>query len=251
MRINAKKLFDLKVQASDGELGKVNDALIDERSWMLRYLVAETGGWLFGRKVLISPVAFSEPDASGGLLPVHMTKDEVKDSPEITVDPPLSRDQETRYHDHYRWPYYWGGGGIPGGGLGYIGVAPEAAFVGDTSVGPDISPLPAEDRDPSLRSAKTLIGYDLAIGQDKVAKIEDVVLDTERWSVAWVVGTLNEGDGQRLLLPVEIVQLQDVDQPVLLDTRQESLSSAPRYDESVEDDAAFYESVSKHYRHET
>ena len=43
--------------ASDGEIGKCADFLFDDRDWTVRYMVSDTGGWLSGRKVLISPLA--------------------------------------------------------------------------------------------------------------------------------------------------------------------------------------------------
>ena len=53
----AKDLNDYKLGARDGEIGKVKEFYFDDQSWAVRYLIADTGGWLSGRRVLISPYA--------------------------------------------------------------------------------------------------------------------------------------------------------------------------------------------------
>ena len=52
-----QKLYADKLGAADGEIGHVKDFYFDDQSWAVRYLVADTGGWLNGRQVLISPYA--------------------------------------------------------------------------------------------------------------------------------------------------------------------------------------------------
>ena len=52
-----KQLYGEKLGASDGEIGHVKDFYLDDRNWAVRYLVADTGTWLPGRRVLLSPHA--------------------------------------------------------------------------------------------------------------------------------------------------------------------------------------------------
>lgn len=56
--------------AQDGEIGRCQDFLFDDRSWVVRYMVAKTAKWLPGRKVIVSPVFLEQPDWAGGQLPV-------------------------------------------------------------------------------------------------------------------------------------------------------------------------------------
>ena len=60
----AKELTGYKLGARDGEIGKVKEFYFDDQSWTVRYLIADTGGWLTGRQVLISPYAL-EPANEG------------------------------------------------------------------------------------------------------------------------------------------------------------------------------------------
>ena len=55
-------LIGYAIRATDGDLERVDDFHLDDQTWMIRYVVAEAGNWLFGRKVLLSPAALSEPD---------------------------------------------------------------------------------------------------------------------------------------------------------------------------------------------
>jgi len=53
-----KQLNGNKLAALDGDLGHVKDFYFDDRTWAVRYVVADTGNWLPGRMVLLSPKAF-------------------------------------------------------------------------------------------------------------------------------------------------------------------------------------------------
>ncbi|HWC29665.1 MAG TPA: PRC-barrel domain-containing protein, partial [Dehalococcoidia bacterium] len=158
MNLSVKELFEYKIRAEDGDIGSLFDVLFDVMDWTARYFVVDTGGWLFGRKVLIAPVATTMPDAAGKLLPVRLTKQQVKDSPDIASDPPLSLEQEIAYNDYYRWPYYWLGSGNVG--LGHIDALAEVPLRAplDADPNPSPSPLPPQDRDFRLRSARHVRG---------------------------------------------------------------------------------------------
>lgn len=54
MLYNSKNLYGYKLSASDGEIGQVKDFYFDDQSWLVRYVVADTGTWLTGRQVLLS-----------------------------------------------------------------------------------------------------------------------------------------------------------------------------------------------------
>ena len=87
-------LDDLKqyaIHATDGEVGRVKDFYFDDLGWTIRYLVVDTGSWLMGRQVLISPMAVGKPNWNYKTLPVDITQEMVKNSPDINTDKPLRR----------------------------------------------------------------------------------------------------------------------------------------------------------------
>ena len=86
-----KDLQDLAISATDGAIGDVKDFYFDDEAWAIRYIVVETGSWLSSRKVLISPIAAEKPDWAAKLLPVRLTREQVKNSPAIDTDMPFTR----------------------------------------------------------------------------------------------------------------------------------------------------------------
>ena len=104
-----KTLEGYKLDALDGEIGKVKEFYFDDRDWTIRYLVVETGSWLIGRQVLISPYALVSVNKGEQNIAVNLTKKQIEDSPSLESDKPVSHQFEEAYYGHYGWPMYWGG----------------------------------------------------------------------------------------------------------------------------------------------
>src|SRR5580698_8515374 len=96
-----KQLYGHQLAASDGEIGHVNNFYFDDQNWAVRYVVADTGSWLPGRQVLLSPYAFGNLDQPGKLLPVNLTRKQIEDSPSINLHKPVSRQYEEEYYLYY------------------------------------------------------------------------------------------------------------------------------------------------------
>ena len=132
---NLKDIEKCTLHATDGDIGQVKDLYFDDHAWVVRYLIVDTGSWLFDRKVLISPISIQKPDWPEHSLPAAITRDQVKNSPDVDTDKPVSRQHEAQYLGYYGYPTYWGGAGMWGGGMfpmemypGYAGLpggAPE------------------------------------------------------------------------------------------------------------------------------
>jgi hypothetical protein len=244
MNLSVKSLLDFKIHARDGEMGSPDDIFFDDDAWCVRYVVVDTG-FLFGRKVLLPP-AVVKPDEASKILTVDLTKDQIKDSPDVSIDPPLSRDQEIAYHDFFHWPYYWGGGGVMSGGG--IGVAPEAMMIGDTKVSPNPHPLPPEDKDFHLRSAKSLFDYKLVRDDQEAGKIVDFIIDiqSERWNVPFACVRLHDDD-KVVLLPGKLLRLGYPEEVATLDVSVERLREAPTHIEDANRDARYMAMVDDYY----
>jgi hypothetical protein len=76
-------LENYTIGAADGTIGHVTDFYFDDDKWVIRYFVVDTGSWLLSRKVLISPVAIANPDWTEKILTASITKEQVKNSPDI------------------------------------------------------------------------------------------------------------------------------------------------------------------------
>ena len=62
----------------DGEIGKVKEFYFDDHKWTIRYLIADTGNWLVGRQVLISPYALDGVNNQDQSIIINLTKDQIK-----------------------------------------------------------------------------------------------------------------------------------------------------------------------------
>lgn len=80
---STKELKGFHIEATDGEIGHVDDLLIDEDSWRIRYLVVDTSNWIGGKWVAITPGVLRNIDWEHGQLEVGITKDAVKQSPPL------------------------------------------------------------------------------------------------------------------------------------------------------------------------
>ncbi len=96
------------IQASDGEIGHVEDFVIDAETWAIRYLVIDTQNWWPGGKdVLISPKWIERVSWDLSKVFVNLSCDVIKQSPEYTADSLLDRNYETALYQYYNRPEYW------------------------------------------------------------------------------------------------------------------------------------------------
>ena len=107
--IGVKSLMGFTLAATDGAIGEVEDCYFDDTHWTVRYVVIDTGGWLSGRRVLISPMAVREVDPTGERVLVALTREQVEGSPDIDTHRPVSRQHEISLLQHYGFPTYWYG----------------------------------------------------------------------------------------------------------------------------------------------
>ena len=109
MLFKTKQLESYKLKAKDGEIGRVKEFYFDDNYWAVRYLVADTGNWLTGRKVLISPYSLGSINEEEENIEVNLNVKQIEESPALDSDRPVSRQYETAYNDYYKYPEYWHG----------------------------------------------------------------------------------------------------------------------------------------------
>jgi hypothetical protein len=98
-----------RIQAADGEIGHVEDFIIDDETWAIRYLIIGTRNWWPGNNVLISPKWIERVSWSELKVFVNLTRETIKQCPEYTEESLLTRDYETALHRHYNRQGYWVG----------------------------------------------------------------------------------------------------------------------------------------------
>ncbi|MEJ2285807.1 MAG: PRC-barrel domain-containing protein [Desulfobacterales bacterium] len=95
------------IQAADGEIGHVEDFIVDDDTWRLRYIVVDTRNWLPGRKVLISTQWTTAIDWAEEKFWIDLSTDRIKNSPEYDPAEPINRENEAKLYDYYGRPVYW------------------------------------------------------------------------------------------------------------------------------------------------
>jgi len=95
------------IQASDGEIGHVDDFIIDDETWAIRYLIIATRNWWPGKKILLSPQWIERVSWSESKVFVNLPRETIRQSPEYTDESLLTRDYETELHRHYDRRGYW------------------------------------------------------------------------------------------------------------------------------------------------
>jgi hypothetical protein len=189
------EFHDYEIGAADGVIGHVKDLYLDDRAWVVRYLVVETGGWLSSRKVLISPIAVGAADWPKRLLPVSITKEQVRNSPDFDSAKPVTRQHEIEYSGYYDYPYYWGGAGYWGAGMypnmmlsGYGGVGVARSVQEESrSARARAEAGRDENADPHLRSAAAVTGYDVHASDGDIGHVSGMLIDDATWAVRYLV----------------------------------------------------------------
>jgi hypothetical protein len=171
-----KQLYGCRLSALDGDIGHAKDFYFDDKAWVIRYLVADTGSWLTGRLVLISPHAFAKWDLYEKKLHIKLQKKQIEDSPSIDAHEPVSRQFEENYYRSFGWPAYWQGG-MMWGMSGYPLVAnPLPQEIADRK-----AQVPPADR--HLQSAKTLTGYSIEASDGVIGHLSGFRVDDRSWAV--------------------------------------------------------------------
>lgn len=95
------------IQGSDEAIGHVEDFLVDDETWEVRYLVVDTSNWWFGKKVLIAPQWASRVSWEQKKVYVDMSREQIQNSPEWD-ETAADRAYEARLHEHHgrvaQWP---------------------------------------------------------------------------------------------------------------------------------------------------
>lgn len=244
------------IGATDGDIGQVKDLYFDDHAWVIRYLIVETGSWLSSRKVLISPISIHKPDWAAHRLPAAITREQVKDSPDIDTDKPVSRQHELQYLGYYGYPTYWGGAGLWGGAMVPFAMGPGQTELplGAAARERAIAGAQAErerhrDDDPHLRSCKTVVGYHLHAADGDVGHVEGFLVDDETWAIRYlVINTSNWWLGHKVLIsPQWIGGVHWSDQTVSVDLGREAVKTAPPYDPSAHLDRQRETGLYTHY----
>ena len=152
MQRNITSLYGYVIRAKDGDIGHVHEFLFEDNTWEIKYLVVDTGIWIFGRKVLLTPAVLGEPDWATQTFPVSLIREQVRSSPDIDTDKPVSDQQLSMLHQYYAWPVYMAGTGIAYEPM----ILPPLIEKEEEEIDKE-----KHKNDPHLRSTRNVSGYSI------------------------------------------------------------------------------------------
>lgn len=242
-----KELRGYDIAARDGGIGDIHDVFFDDHAWTARYLVIDTGNWLPGRRVLISPRAVEGIEDGGKQVSVSLSKDEIAGSPGIDADAPVSRRNEIALADHFRWPRYWEE--LPAG-VGHLPMIPHLQH--EPAAGEPVSALTEEmlERgDPNLRSAAEVTGYHVAAKDGDIGHVDDFLIGDDGWVLRYlVIDTRNWLPGKKVLVaPAWTKGIDWGAKKLLVDATRETIKQAPEYESGMAIDENLERRIFQHY----
>jgi sporulation protein YlmC with PRC-barrel domain len=236
---NASTINGYKLHCIDGVIGEVKDLYFDDRHWTIRYLVVDTGNWLTGRKVLISPYALGDLNKEEKQIAVSLTKKQIEESPSLTSDKPVSKQFEASYYLYYGWPMYWDGP-HPWG------------------FSPDIMREQEKKRksthgekawDPYLRSTQDVKGHTIQASDGEIGTVDDFIVDDHTWAIRYlIVDTGIWLPGKKVLVsPQWIERVSWEELTVFVNLSRETIKQSPEYTETAPLSRDYETGLYRHY----
>ncbi len=240
-----KGVFGFTLKGKDDEFGRIDDSYIDDKEWVVRYFVADTGKEMDHKKVLIPPKEVSRPDWAGRFFPVDLKKQQIVSSPTIDEKQPVSRQYEVELHEHYGWKAYYN----PGGTHDHAVRSPVPFEEEEVEREKGSGKKPAGKSDPHLRSAKVIIGYPISARDGETGMVEDFIFDDDDWNIRYiVVNTRTWLKGKKVLLSLSWVdRISWEETRVFMDVTKSTIKNGPEYEDVTRIDREYEKKLFKHY----
>jgi hypothetical protein len=240
---NTSAIHGYAIEALDGRIGTVSDFLFDDETWLIRWLVVDTGNWLSGRKVLLPSLVLGHIDPKKQEFSVRLTKQQVKDSPDIDTERPVSRQVETKIYDYYGWSPYWSADFYLGGfdeeeGRDYLGSRDD-----------DISDAERNHGALHLRSIEAVTGYHIHATDGEIGHVEDFLVQEADWSIHYlVVDTRNWWPDKKVLIsPRSVRSIDWAAELVSLAVDRQRVKDSPVYESAMSVDRTYERNFHNYY----
>ena len=222
MLSKVKTLKGYKLKSLDGEIGTVKEFYFDDVHWTIRYLVANTGNWLTGRQVLISPYALVAISEGKQSIAINLTKEQIENSPSLKSHEPVSHQFEENYYGYFGWPMYWGGPYSWGS---------NSHIMHDRERWKEISPGENKTWDLHLRSTHAVSGYKIQALDGNIGDVVDFVIDDQTWAIRYlIVDTGTWWPRKKVLVsPQWIERVSWQESKVFVNLEREMIKGAPAY----------------------
>lgn len=225
MLIKARTIHGYKLHSIDGEIGSIKECYFDDLHWTIRYLVVETGHWLTGRLVLVSPHSLSLIDPDNEVINVALTRKQIEDSPPFDSEKPVSRQYEDEFYHYYGLPMYWNGPYMWG----------PYPFIPKEMLKTEKPDKIEKTWESNLRSTYHVRGYFIRANDGEIGHVDDFVIDEETWAVRYlIIDTRNWIPGKKVLLsPKWIDHISWLESKVFVKLDKSVIKQSPEYTEDT------------------
>jgi hypothetical protein len=219
-----RQFYDNTLAALDGDMGHVKDFYFDDKNWVIRYLVADTGAWLTDRLVLLSPHAFGRLEHYEKILHINLHKKQIENSPSIDAHKPVSRQYEKEYYSYYGWPMYWNGDAMWGIGSYPLIIQPSMELI-------EAQHKVHHRYDKHLQSTDAVTGYTIQTLDGPIGSIVDFLVDDRSWMIhKLVIETGHWYAGKEILIsPDKVERISYEESKLFVNVTKEVIMAAPEY----------------------
>ena len=242
MLFKTNTLKSYKLKGKDGEIGGVKDFYFDDKHWAIRYLVADTGNWLTGRQVLVSPYSLVSINEEEENIVVNLSEKQIEECPPLDSDKPVSRQYEMDYSKYFEYPEYWHGrlmwGAFPYVRREYKDSKTEKQHE-------------MESWDPHLRSTKDVTGHHIEAKDGEIGHVEGFIIDDKNWAIRYlVINTKNWWGGKKVLISPQWIDRISWDKSkVFINLTRERIKQSPEYTDDTILTRDYEELLHQHYEH--
>jgi hypothetical protein len=241
MKRNITSLIGSPIKAIDGEIGQIKEFFFDDETWTVRFLIVKTGNWLTGHKVFISPESLISSDWEEGNLKVNMTREQIRNSPEIDIDKPFSRQQEKKIYEYNKLNFNGSGG--------FIGNEMKKPGRNGTNVEDVIASTLKSYGNNLLHSTRKMIGYTINAVDGVIGKINDFIFDDRNWELDFVVVDKVDWNPEEkvIISPRRIKEIKWESAAVTVNTMVELVKDSPEYHPDIPLGEAYEADLENHY----
>lgn len=242
MLSKSKTLEKFKLRGIDGEIGKVEEFYFDDRHWAIRYLVADTGNWLTGRQVLLSPYSLIAINKEEESISVNLSEKQVEDSPSLETDKPVSRQYENAFFSYYGYPTYWHGE--------FLWGASPFLLRDNNELVEQQQKKEEQSWDPHMRSTNDVTGHHIEAKDGAIGHVEDFIIDDETWAIRYlIVDTKNWWGGKKVLIsPRWIDKISWEESKVYVNLTKEIIKQSPEYSDDLLVTRDYEDQLHQHYK---
>ncbi|MGH4121234.1 PRC-barrel domain-containing protein [Clostridium sp.] len=228
----AKTLKNYKLNSLDGEIGKAKEFYFDDQNWSIRYLMADTGNWLTGRRVLISPNSIVSICKEEEYISINLTKSKIENSPTLDSHKPVSRQFQEKLNGYFDLPMHCVGQQMVGVCPPDVGAYPLIETKNNKEKVIE-STMSDNEWDPHLRSTHKVSGYDIQAMDGKIGHVDDFIIDEETWEIRYlIIDTQNWLPGKKIVLSTQWISCLSWDESkVFVNFLCKDIKQSPEYTE--------------------